>query len=75
MGTATSDDAAVWRLDADRALVVTADFITPIHDDPRTWGRIAAAAGYDDQAHLIAEFRARVGVTPGAFARHASELR
>ena len=48
MGTATSDDAAVWRLDDDRALVVTADFITPIHDDPRTWGRIAAANAVSD---------------------------
>lgn len=48
MGTATSDDAAVWRLDAERALVVTADFITPIHDDPRVWGRIAAANAVSD---------------------------
>lgn len=48
MGTATSDDAAVWRLNADRALVVTADFITPIHDDPRIWGRIAAANAVSD---------------------------
>jgi selenide,water dikinase len=48
VGTATSDDAAVWRLDADRALVVTADFITPIHDDPRIWGRIAAANSVSD---------------------------
>ena len=48
MGTATSDDAAVWRLDADRALVVTADFITPVHDDPRVWGRIAAANAVSD---------------------------
>ena len=48
MGTATSDDAAVWRLDDDRALVVTADFITPIHDDPRIWGRIAAANSVSD---------------------------
>ena len=48
MGTATSDDAAVWRLDDDRALVVTADFITPIHDDPRVWGRIAAANAVSD---------------------------
>jgi len=48
VGTATSDDAAVWRLDADRALVVTADFITPIHDDPRVWGRIAAANAVSD---------------------------
>ena len=48
MGTATSDDAAVWRLDAERALVVTADFITPIVDDPRAWGRIAAANAVSD---------------------------
>ena len=48
MGTATSDDAAVWRLDADRALVVTADFITPIVDDARAWGRIAAANSVSD---------------------------
>ena len=48
VGTATSDDAAVWRLDAGRALVVTADFITPIHDDPRIWGRIAAANAVSD---------------------------
>jgi selenide,water dikinase len=48
VGTATSDDAAVWRLDADRALVVTADFITPIVDDPRVWGRIAAANAVSD---------------------------
>ncbi len=48
MGTSTSDDAAVWRLDADRALVVTADFITPIVDDPRAWGRIAAANAVSD---------------------------
>ncbi len=48
MGTATSDDAAVWRLDAERALVFTADFITPIVDDPRAWGRIAAANAVSD---------------------------
>ena len=48
VGTATSDDAAVWRLDATRALVVTADFITPIVDDPRAWGRIAAANSVSD---------------------------
>jgi len=31
------------------------------------WANIAAAAGYYDQAHLIAEFRAIAGVTPRAF--------
>jgi selenide,water dikinase len=38
----------VWRLAADRALVVTADFITPVVDDARTWGRIAACNSVSD---------------------------
>ena len=44
----TSDDAAVYRLDAQRALVVTADFFTPIVDDPFDFGRIAAANALSD---------------------------
>ena len=38
----TGDDAAVWRLATDRALIATVDFFTPIVDDPYDWGRIAA---------------------------------
>lgn len=45
---ATRDDAAVYRLDADRALIATTDFFTPIVDDPRNWGRIAAANALSD---------------------------
>jgi selenide,water dikinase len=48
VGTETGDDAAVWRLDADRALVATTDFFTPLVDDPRTWGRIAAVNAVSD---------------------------
>ena len=48
VGTATGDDAAVWRLDDDRALISTADFITPVVDDARTWGRVAAANSVSD---------------------------
>ncbi len=44
----TADDAAVYRLDDDRALVVTADFFTPIVDDPYDFGRIAAANALSD---------------------------
>jgi AraC-like DNA-binding protein len=40
----------------------------------RDWGRIAADAGYYDQAHLIADFRALVGLTPGAFAKRTGGL-
>ncbi len=48
VGTATGDDAAVWRLDDERAIVSTADFITPVVDDARTWGRVAAANSVSD---------------------------
>ncbi len=48
VGAATGDDAAVWRLDADRALISTADFITPVVDDARTWGRVAATNAVSD---------------------------
>ncbi|TQM44586.1 selenide, water dikinase SelD [Pseudonocardia cypriaca] len=48
VGTETGDDAAVWRLDTDRALVATTDFFTPVVDDPRTWGRIAATNAVSD---------------------------
>ena len=48
VGPHTGDDAAVWRLDDKRALVVTADFITPVVDDPRQWGRVAAANSVSD---------------------------
>lgn len=44
----TGDDAAVYRLSADRALVVTTDFFTPIVDDPFDFGRIAAANALSD---------------------------
>ncbi len=48
VGTDTGDDAAVWRLDDERALVSTADFITPVVNDARTWGRVAAANSVSD---------------------------
>ena len=48
VGFETSDDAGVYRLDAERALVVTADFITPVVDDAHTFGRVAAANSLSD---------------------------
>lgn len=44
----TGDDAAVYQLDETRALVATADFFTPIVDDPYDFGRIAAANALSD---------------------------
>lgn len=48
VGHATGDDAAVYRISDDRALVVTADFFTPIVDDAYDFGRIAAANAFSD---------------------------
>ena len=48
VGFDTADDAGVYRLDDDRAIVSTADFITPVVDDPRTFGRVAAANSISD---------------------------
>jgi len=48
VGAAEGDDAAVLRLDPDRALVLTTDFFTPIVDDAGDWGRIAAANALSD---------------------------
>lgn len=47
-GLSSPDDAAVWRLDDDRALVLTTDFFTPVVDDPYDYGRIAAANSLSD---------------------------
>ena len=44
----TRDDAAVFRVSPDRALIATTDFFTPIVDDARSWGAIAAANALSD---------------------------
>ena len=48
VGVSTSDDAGVYRLRDDLALVQTADFFTPIVDDPYDFGRIAATNALSD---------------------------
>lgn len=48
IGIDGSDDAGVYRISDDLALVQTVDFFTPIVDDPRDWGRIAAANALSD---------------------------
>ena len=48
VGLGDPDDAAVWRLDDDRALVVTTDFFTPVVDNPYDFGAIAAANSLSD---------------------------
>jgi len=48
VGTETSDDAAVYRLNDSQAIVVTTDFFMPIVDDPTDFGRIAATNALSD---------------------------
>src|SRR3954453_8701131 len=48
VGLAPADDAAVYRLDDERALVFTLDFFPPIVDDPATFGAIAATNALND---------------------------
>jgi selenide,water dikinase len=48
VGTETSDDAAVWRLNDTQALVATTDFFMPMVDDPFDFGRIAATNALSD---------------------------
>jgi selenide, water dikinase len=48
VGAALADDAAVYQLAPDLALVATVDYITPVVDDPFTWGGIAAANALSD---------------------------
>lgn len=48
VGTDTSDDAAVYKLTEDLAVIVTVDFFTPMVDDPYKFGQIAAANALSD---------------------------
>ncbi len=48
VGLEGPDDAAVYRLDDSRALVVTTDFFPPVVDDPYSFGAIAAANAMSD---------------------------
>jgi selenide,water dikinase len=48
VGTETGDDAAVFAVEPDLALVMTTDFITPVCDDPYLYGQVAAANAISD---------------------------
>ena len=48
VGTETSDDAAVWQVSDDLAVIATTDFFMPMVDDPRDFGRIAATNAISD---------------------------
>ncbi len=48
VGLSSPDDAAIWRIDEDRAIILTTDFFTPVVDDAYDYGAIAAANSLSD---------------------------
>jgi selenide,water dikinase len=62
VGTETSDDAGVFRLRADLAIVNTVDFFTPIVDDPYIFGQVAAANALSDIYAMGAEPRTALNI-------------
>ena len=62
VGTETSDDAGVFRLRSDLAIVNTVDFFTPIVDDPYTFGQIAATNALSDIYAMGAEPRTALNI-------------
>jgi selenide,water dikinase len=63
VGFAARDDAAVYRIAHDRALVATVDFFTPIVDDPAEFGAIAAANAVSDVYAMGARPLFALGIT------------
>jgi selenide,water dikinase len=63
VGVAARDDAAVYRIAPDRALVATVDFFTPIVDDPADFGAIAAANAVSDVYVMGARPMFALGIT------------
>ena len=63
VATAGRDDAAVYRIAPDRALVATVDFFTPIVDDPTDFGAIAAANALSDVYAMGARPLFALGIT------------
>jgi selenide,water dikinase len=63
IATAGRDDAAVYRIAPDRALVATVDFFTPIVDDPTEFGAIAAANALSDVYAMGARPLFALGIT------------
>ena len=73
VGTATSDDAGVFRLTPDLALVQTVDFFTPIVDDPFRFGAVAAANALSDVYAMGGEPRTALNIAVLSPARRADD--
>jgi selenide, water dikinase len=74
VGSSTRDDAAVYRLTDELALVQTADFFTPIVDDPYDFGRIAAANALSDVYAMGGEPRLALNLVAFPLAELGSDV-
>jgi selenide,water dikinase len=74
VGADTADDAAVYRVTPDVALVQSADFFTPIVDDPYDFGRIAAANALSDIYAMGAEPILALNLVAFSLAEHGAEV-
>ncbi len=63
VGMATSDDASVYKINDDLALVLTLDFFTPVVDDPYIYGQIAAANSLSDIYAMGGEPKLALNIT------------
>jgi selenide,water dikinase len=73
VGAQTADDAAVYRLRPDLALVQTADFFTPIVDEPYDFGRIAATNALSDIYAMGAEPALALNLVAFSLAQHGHD--
>jgi selenide,water dikinase len=74
VGADAADDAAVYRVSPDLALVQSADFFTPIVDDPYDFGRIAAANALSDIYAMGAEPVLALNLVAFSLAEHGAEI-
>src|ERR1044072_4594523 len=72
VGTETNDDAGVFRLRADLAIVNTVDFFTPMVDDPYVFGQVAAANALSDVYAMGGEPKTALNIV--AFPRGKMDL-
>ena len=74
VGIDSSDDAAVYKIDNEIALVQTVDLITPVVDDPYVYGQIAAANSLSDIFAMGAEVKTAMNVVGFDGCNHPKEV-
>ena len=74
VGVDGGDDAAVFKLDSERALVQTLDIITPVVDDPYMYGEIAAANSLSDVFAMGAEVATALNIVGFDGCNHPAEV-